>query len=397
MPVDTKYYDYLGVNSDATEKQIKTAYRKKCVKYHPDKHVGATDKVKFEMEEKFKNIARAYQVLSDKEKRKIYDMYGEDGLDGEAVNADDLADIFNMFGGGPFRCSRKKREFNIKPVVVKKQINLYESYVGETLKVTFTRQNIKSEYKNSNLDDLKCSQCEGMGQINKVRNMGGGMFQQSQAICDKCNGACGDPSKFTIETVIERINLPKGMYHGQKIGLQNVGNELPDGSRTQVIINIIERDSINIKQKENNFLEYTRGIDGNPYNLGVEIEVELYKAICGGEVSITFIDGKKRKFILPEKCFNETVVIGGLGMPIVNKSDFGNLYITTKIKDEEIDTNLKNKIWELFTGNPMPKINNKSPTGILLTKLERRRERPNVFTQSNHNEGGNHETQCRQQ
>ena len=72
MPVDTKYYDYLGVNSDATEKQIKTAYRKKCVKYHPDKHVGATDKVKFEMEEKFKNIARAYQVLSDKEKRKIY-------------------------------------------------------------------------------------------------------------------------------------------------------------------------------------------------------------------------------------------------------------------------------------------------------------------------------------
>ena len=72
MPVETKYYDYLGVKPDATEKQIKTAYRKKCVKFHPDKHVNATKEVRAEMEEKFKTVAKAYQVLSDKEKRKAY-------------------------------------------------------------------------------------------------------------------------------------------------------------------------------------------------------------------------------------------------------------------------------------------------------------------------------------
>ena len=195
MVCETKFYDILGVGPTATEAELKKAYRKQALKYHPDKNPDAGDK--------FKEISQAYEVLSDPEKREIYDEFGEQGIkEGHGKNAgfSSPMDMFNMFFGGGMGAgpggtrSRNKT----KPMVHKLGVTLEELYNGKVRKLAANRD-IQCE----NCDGKggkkvkKCSDCHGLGMKTKTRQMGP-MVQQSQHPCGTCStrGEVVDPASI---------------------------------------------------------------------------------------------------------------------------------------------------------------------------------------------------------
>merc|ERR1712159_885455 len=187
----SKYYDILGVDKDASESEIKKAYRKLAMKHHPDKG-GDPDK--------FKEMTQAHSILSDPEKRSNYDRFGEDGEQmGGGGGGDDL--ISQMFGGGGGRRQRgpKQGESVQRPLPV----TLENLYSGVTKKLKIQRQTIdKSE------GVKKCAQCGGKGVTIRTVRMGP-MIQQMQAACQVCEGQGYQYSLKRTSEILE-VNVPKG-------------------------------------------------------------------------------------------------------------------------------------------------------------------------------------------
>ena len=196
MVFETKFYDILGVSPTASEAELKKAYRKMALKYHPDKNPDAGDK--------FKEISQAYEVLSDAKKRSIYDEGGEQAIkEGQGRGGGGFSspmDIFNMFfggGGGP-GMGGSHRSSKSKPIVHKLGVTLEELYNGKTRKLAVSRD-LKCEgcdgKGGSNV--LKCDVCRGTGVRVMMKQLGPGMIQQIQSPCSDC-GAQGekiDPAK----------------------------------------------------------------------------------------------------------------------------------------------------------------------------------------------------------
>jgi DnaJ family protein A protein 1 len=196
MVYETKYYDILGVSPTASEAELKKAYRKMALKYHPDKNPDAGDK--------FKEISQAYEVLSDSKKRAIYDEGGEqaikEGLGRGGGGFSSPMDIFNMFfggGAGP-GMGGSQRSNKSKPIVHKLGVTLEELYNGKTRKLAVSRD-LKCDdcggKGGSNV--LKCDACRGTGVRVVMKQLGPGMIQQIQSPCSDC-GAQGekiDPAK----------------------------------------------------------------------------------------------------------------------------------------------------------------------------------------------------------
>merc|ERR550532_3704734 len=172
-PVDTTaFYKTLEVDKGASEPDIKKAYRKLAVKTHPDK--GGDP-------EKFKEVTRAYEVLSDPEKKAKYDKHGEEGLDGDGPG--DATDIFEaFFGGGGRRGGGGGRRKKTKEVVQPLKVTLEQLYNGQTKKMAITRQVID---KKKGVQE--CPQCDGRGVRVQVVRMGP-MIQQMQSACSACDG-----------------------------------------------------------------------------------------------------------------------------------------------------------------------------------------------------------------
>ena len=199
MVCETKFYDILGVSPTATEQELKKAYRKMALKYHPDKNPDAGDK--------FKEISQAYEVLSDAEKREVYDEFGEQGIKeqgggrGGGAGFSSPMDMFNMFfgggmpggggGGGGGRGGRGSRS-KTKPMVHKLAVSLEDLYNGMVRKLAANRD-IKCEACDGKGGDrvTTCATCKGQGMRVQTRQIGPGMIQQMQMPCDKC-GAKGE-------------------------------------------------------------------------------------------------------------------------------------------------------------------------------------------------------------
>merc|ERR1719463_529505 len=171
-PADTtKFYKLLEGEKNASESEIKKAYRKLAVKHHPDK--GGDP-------EKFKEITRAYEVLSDSDKRSKYDRFGEEGLE-DGGGGGDPTDIFDaFFGGGGRRGGGKKQRQKTKDVVQPLKVTLEQLYGGATKKMAITRQVIDKAKGVQN-----CSECDGRGVKVQVVRMGP-MIQQMQSTCSDC-------------------------------------------------------------------------------------------------------------------------------------------------------------------------------------------------------------------
>ena len=177
--VDNKeFYDIIGVDQKATQEDIKKAYRKKVVKAHPDKGGDV---------EEFKKLQAAYEVLSNPEKRELYDRYGIEGVRGEG-DVDPFEGLFGGLFGGRGRSGRQEPR-KMKPIIKEIKVTLEELYNGKLKKISFQRQRTCEACDGKGGKDAKqCTTCKGKGMVEKVMQLGPGFITSTRSVCDDCKG-----------------------------------------------------------------------------------------------------------------------------------------------------------------------------------------------------------------
>lgn len=323
------YYEILGVKSDATQDEIKSAYRKLSLKWHPDKHVTDSEKEKKEAEDKFKEISEAYSVLSDENKRREYDMGGMEGnpFGGFGFNP---FDIFNHFHSQGNNRNNVKKGSDIKVNVT---ISLKEAYEGATKNININRNKSCNHCNGTGSADGKnttCPHCNGSGMISQTTQRGNMIFTQ-QTMCPHCQGSgkiVSSPCKHCGGTGVEReyvketIEIPRGVASGMAVEYSGKGN-FPEGGGIPgsliVVFNVTDD-------------KYFDRVD--PINLVHTEEIPFNEAMVGCEKEINCIDGSKVKIKIPEltrdgQAFYER----GKGMPNVNNpSSYGDYAVVIKYK-----------------------------------------------------------------
>jgi len=257
-----KFYEILEVSKNASDSDIKKAYRKLAMKHHPDKG-GDQDK--------FKEISKAYEALGDPEKRAKYDKYGEEGLDGDGGG--DPSDIFEAFfgGGGGGRRQQQRRQ-KTKDVVQPIKVTLEQMYNGNTKKLAITRQVID---KKKGVQE--CRECDGRGVKVQVVRMGP-MIQQMQSACGSCGGQ-GKTFLTKQEREVLEVHIQKGATDGHKVTFREMADEHPDADAGDVIFVLKQQEHADFKRK---------GAD-----LFIERKISLVEALCGFELTLTHLDGRK--------------------------------------------------------------------------------------------------------
>eukprot|EP00448_Togula_jolla_P005582 CAMPEP_0170598028 /NCGR_PEP_ID=MMETSP0224-20130122/16024_1 /TAXON_ID=285029 /ORGANISM="Togula jolla, Strain CCCM 725" /LENGTH=508 /DNA_ID=CAMNT_0010922543 /DNA_START=71 /DNA_END=1597 /DNA_ORIENTATION=+ len=257
----TKFYKTLEVDKGASESEIKKAYRKLAVKHHPDK--GGDP-------EMFKEITRAYEVLSDSEKRAKYDRFGEEGLDSDGPG--DAGDIFEAFFGGRGGGGGRKKKAKTKDVVQPLKVTLEQIYNGQTKKMAITRQVVD---KKKGVQE--CRDCDGHGmRIEVIRT--GPMIQQMQSPCSSCSGT-GKSFTTKQEREVLEVHIQKGSPDNHKVVFREMADEHPSADAGDVVFVLKQQEHETFKRK---------GAD-----LFIERNISLVEALCGFEIEITHLDGRK--------------------------------------------------------------------------------------------------------
>jgi len=293
MSKDTKFYDLLGVPPTATQEEITKGYRKMAMKFHPDRNPDAGDK--------FKEISHAYDVLSDPEKRQMYDRYGEEGLNEGGPGFHSAEDLFSSFfgGGGGFfggmggMGGGRRGPRRGEDLVHALDVSLEDLYNGKTTKLSLRKNVICTECKGKggkNPDSVRtCDSCRGSGVKVTLRQFGPGMVQQLQSVCPKCRGEgevmkesdrctkCKGNKVMQEKKVLE-IFIEKGMTHKQKIVFHGEGDQEPDVIAGDVVIVLDEQEHDVFKR------------DGA--DLIMSKEITLLEALCGFSFTIKHLDGR---------------------------------------------------------------------------------------------------------
>jgi len=286
-PVDNdKFYNLLEVPKTANLNEIKKAYRKMAVMHHPDK--GGD-------EAKFKEISRAYEVLSDEEKRSLYDKYGEEGLEnGGPGGMGGAADIFDLFTGrsrggrGGGKPGKKRGEDVVFPL----KVTLEELYKGTTKKLRLTKSVICTDCagKGGKADAVEtCKGCKGKGVKILLRQLGPGMIQQMQTYCSDCNGegrVIAEKDKCTtckgVRTTKEKktleVHVERGMKHGERITFNGEADEAPDTIPGDVVV-VLQSKEHDVFRREGS-------------HLFIKKNISLAEALCGFEFRITHLDDR---------------------------------------------------------------------------------------------------------
>ncbi|XP_041650733.1 dnaJ homolog subfamily A member 4 [Cheilinus undulatus] len=282
MVHETGYYDLLGVSPSASLDEIKKAYRKLALKYHPDKNPSEG--------ERFKSISQAYEVLSDPQKRELYDQGGEQAIkEGGMGGGHNPMDIFNMFFGGGGRMQRERKGKN---VVHQLGVTLEEMYLGATRKLGLQKNVIceKCEGYGGKKGALeKCSNCKGRGVQIKVQQIGPGMIQQIQSMCADCQGQgekfnSKDRCKNCNGNKVERkkkileVHIDKGMKDGQRITFHGEGDQEPGLEPGDVMIVLDQKDHPVFQRQED--------------NLVMKMNIKLAEALCGFQRTIRTLDNR---------------------------------------------------------------------------------------------------------
>ncbi|KAL6981299.1 Chaperone protein dnaJ A6 [Sarracenia purpurea var. burkii] len=288
---NTKYYDILGVSKGACQDELKKAYRKAAIKSHPDK--GGDP-------EKFKELSQAYEVLSDPEKREIYDQYGEDALKegmGGGSASHNPFDIFEQFfgggafGGGNSSRGRKKRG---EDVIHSLKVSLEDLYNATTRNLSLSRNIFcpKCKGKGSKSGTSgRCYGCRGTGMKTSIRQFGPGMIQQMQHVCPECRGSgefiserdrCPQckGNKVTQEKRVLEVHVEKGMQNGQRIVFKGAADEAPDTEPGDIVFILHQKEHPKFKRK----------FDDDLY---VEHSLSLTEALCGFQFALTHLDGRQ--------------------------------------------------------------------------------------------------------
>ncbi|KAJ3303555.1 Type I HSP40 co-chaperone [Kappamyces sp. JEL0829] len=318
MPKETRYYELLEVSPSASENDLKKAYRKAALKYHPDRNPDAA------AAEKFKEISHAYEILSDPQKKEVYDRFGEEGLQGGGdghggMSAEDLfSHLFGggggMFGGGR---SQQRGPRKGKDMAHGLKVSLNDLYKGKTSKLALQKQVLCGGCEGRGGKEgatSTCKGCNGRGVKIIMRQMGP-MIQQMQQTCPDCNGegemisekdrckVCNG-RKVSTERKILEVFVEKGMQDGQKVTFTGEGDQAPGIIPGDIVI-VIE-------EKPHNFFKRT-GQD-----LYCEVQIDLCTALCGGQFTITHLDDRVLMVnILPGEVITPgaTKAISNEGMP----------------------------------------------------------------------------------
>ena len=354
MSTKRDYYDILGVGKSADATEIKKAYRKLAMKYHPDKNPG--DK---EAEEKFKEINEAYEVLSDETKRKNYDQFGHEGVNGQGFGGaggfggqgfggfDDIfGDIFgDMFGGGFGGGSRPRRRGPERGADIKQRINISfeEAAFGKKVQVKINRSEECDQCHGSGAkpgtSKKTCPTCHGSGQVQSVQRTPFGNIASTRT-CSTCNGEgevidspcskCHGKGSIRKTKTIE-VDIPAGIDEGQMIKLGGQGElGTRGGPRGDLYI------EVNVKPHQ----LFTR----EGYDVYLEMPITFAQATLGERIQVPTLDGKV-EYEIPEGTQTGTVFrLKGKGIPKLRSNVRGDQYVKVTV---EIPKKLNEKQKEL--------------------------------------------------
>ena len=325
------FYEILGISKNADAAEIKKAYRKKAIEFHPDKNPGNAA-----AEENFKKAAEAYEVLSDPQKKAKFDQYGHQAFDGGGnsgggfggMNMDDIfsqfGDIFGNGGGGfsgfgsGGSSQRRSKGSNLR---IKVKLTLQEIANGVEKKVKVKRkvQAVGVSYKT-------CSTCNGQGQVMRVTNTILGRMQ-SASTCSTCSGsgqildkkpANSDSQGMILEDETVSIKIPAGVVDGMQLKVSNKGNDAPGNSIPGDLIVAIEEIEHETLKREGE-------------NLHLDLYISLSEAVLGTSIDIEAVNGKVRIKLEDGIQSGKILRLKGKGIPNINGYENGDLLVHVNV------------------------------------------------------------------
>ncbi|MES2419439.1 MAG: molecular chaperone DnaJ [Bacteroidota bacterium] len=362
------FYDILGVAKNASAEEIKKAYRKLAIKYHPDKNPD--DKA---AEDKFKEAAEAYEILSNPEKKQRYDQYGHAGVGGAAggggyggggMNMEDIfsqfGDIFGGGGGSPFDSffggggqsrgggRRVAKGTNLR---IKVKLTLEEIANGTEKKIKVNKQITCKTCDGSGAKDKSsvstCKTCGGSGAVRRVTNTILGQMQTTatcptchgsgQQITSKCNVCNGDGIVRGEETIT--INIPAGVSDGMQLSMAGKGNAAPNGGIPGDLIILIEELPHETLKREGNNIVY-------------DLHLSIVDAALGFSAEVPTIDGKAKIKIEPGTQSGKLLRLKGKGIPEINSYHRGDEIIHVNIWTPKILNNEERAMLERLRDSP---------------------------------------------
>ncbi|OCH95395.1 DnaJ-domain-containing protein [Obba rivulosa] len=337
-------YKTLELDRSASEQDIRKAYKKLSRKYHPDKNKDA------DAEERFVEVAHAYEVLSDSTKRQIYDRHGEEGLkahEGGQQHHANPFDIFQSFFGGGFANQQVRRG----PTSVSEfEVTLADIYNGASIDFMIKKRILCDHCRGtgaaSSADVHTCPACDGRGVRIVQQQIFPGMISQAQVTCNECGGRgrvitrkcphCNG-AKIVDHTQHYTLEVPRGAPEGHEVVFEGEGDESPDWEPGDVVLRVRSRKEKGAWKRKESGLYWKETI-------GIE------EALLGFERNLTHLDGhtvELKRHAVTQPGFVQ--VIKGEGMPIFGETGFGDLFIEYNVVlPTEISPEMRLRLYHAF-------------------------------------------------